>query len=134
MFLTEPWISADAVRQLYSCFHSVEELDLYLLLKQDQPQRRTAAQLGRELALSEAITVQALQHLVACGLIDQPGANSPLEYCYATHVRHPSHVLDELERLYRENRFDLVALMARQAIERIRQQARVAFSPKRPKG
>lgn len=104
---------------------------MYVLLKKDPSRRRTGAQLAGELGVSEAVTVQALQRLVACGLVAQPGTTSPLEYCYAGPGGQPQ-VLDELERLYRENRFDIVALMARHAIERIRQQAHLAFWSRRP--
>lgn len=108
-------------------FHSVEELELYLLLRRTQPTRWTADRLGDELGATENIVVAALQRLVAKGLAQQPGADSPLKYCYAESNQHPAHLLEALDRLHRENRFDLVALIARQAIDRIRRQAHVAF-------
>jgi hypothetical protein len=124
---TESAINPEVARLMDDCFRSVEELELYLLLRRTQPSCWTADRLGHELGVSDNIVVNALQHLVAKGLARQPDAASPLQYCYAESIQHPVHVLETMDALHRENRFDLVALIGRQAIERIRRQARVAF-------
>jgi predicted transcriptional regulator len=120
-------IGPEVARLMEDGFHSVEELELYVLLRRTKPSRWTADRLGHELGLDEGIVVAALQRLVAKGLAQQPAADSPLKYCYAESTQHPAHLLEALDQLHRENRFDLVTLIARQAIARIRRQAHVAF-------
>lgn len=109
------------------CFHSVEELELYLLLRRTRPSLWNSKRLCNELGVTESVARTALQSLVAKGLIRQPDADSPPQYCYAESGQHPVQLLEALERLHQDNPCDLVALIARQAIERIRQHTHVAF-------
>jgi hypothetical protein len=120
-------VSSALKELLASSIRSVEEIDLLLHLH-GQRAAQTALELAGAMRLPEASTVAALQNLMLSRLVVQVGNRSPLRYAFAPAPPELREAVDELARVYRDCRLDIIVLISSQALERVRSGALRAFT------
>jgi hypothetical protein len=119
-------VSPHVLELLREHVHSIEALETLILLHRTAPRRWTATQLATELNAVESAVGAGLQQLVASGILVLGGSASTLHYAYAAHEG-LSAGIEDLERTYERDRFAVLQAIARNAISRVRDDARRAF-------
>jgi hypothetical protein len=127
--LIEPAAMPESVRELIGrSIHSIEALEVLLLLRAPVTRSWTAEQLARDLRLPESMVVTALQALVVHQLALQIGEQSPLRYQYRLQGQESEKTIDELAEIYAQNRVEVLMQISSNAIDRVRKAALRAFS------
>jgi len=116
----------EAVRALLSDrIHTYEQLETVVLLFRRSDQQWTAAMVSDELRLSTEAAREALQGLAAQSVLRVTSEASTLRYVWEPDLQP---VVDNLIRIYDENRLELMSIMTTNAIERMRTGALRAFA------
>lgn len=119
----------ERVRELISrSIHSIEALEVLLVLRGTVVRTWTAAQLASELRLPESAVVTALQALVLSQLALQASDESPLPYQYRLQQPEAEETVDELAKTYARNRVEVLMQISSNAIDRVRKGALKTFS------
>jgi hypothetical protein len=127
--LTESGAIPESVRELISrSVHSIEELEVLLVLRGPVMRSWTAAQLASELRLPEGVLLTALQALVVSELALQLDDSPPLQYQYRLQVPEAEEAVEDLAEIYAQNRVEVLMLISSNAIERVRKGALRTFS------
>jgi hypothetical protein len=127
--LTETGAIPESVRELISrSIHSIEALELLLMLRGPVVRSWTAEQLARDLRLPENMVVSALQALVVNKLALQVGEQSLPKYQYRLQAPEAEQTIVELAELYAHNRVEVLMQISSNAIERVRRSALRTFS------
>jgi hypothetical protein len=117
------------VRELISrSVHSIEALEVLLVLRGPVMRSWTAQQLATELRLPEAALATALQALVASELALQLDDGAPLQYQYRLQVPEAEEAVERLAKIYAQNRVEVLMLISSNAIDRVRKGALRTFS------
>ena len=121
-------ISSEVQALLRRSIHSIEELEVLLVLRGAVVRDWTAEELARELRLPENLVVSALQALVLGELAIQEGEGSPLHYQYDLQAPETEQVVAELAKTYAQYRLEVLMQISSNAIERVRKGALITFS------
>ena len=101
-----------------------QHLEVLLLLASDQARAWSAEDVGAALSLEPASVRETLDHLTQAGLVRHTGDGSDGGCrCHPSWAR----ILDYLVETHRGDRMELVALMTRNALDRVRDSAHRTF-------
>jgi predicted transcriptional regulator len=106
--------------------HSIEGLEVLLLLRASSPGAWTIELLAHELKVSESAIVSAAEKLVESRMVARLGGDSHSRYVY----RAPDELaagIAQLEQLYATDRFEVIQAVGSGAISRVRRDVRRAF-------
>jgi DNA-binding MarR family transcriptional regulator len=121
-------IPAQVCELIRASIHSLEELEILLMLHRERGRSWSAGQISSELRMSETLVVTALQALVANKLAARVGDATPLQHRYLSQGPQAEPVLEELARTYAQNRAPVLMQISSNAIERVREGALRRFS------
>jgi hypothetical protein len=121
-------IPAGVQQLLRSSIHSIEELEVLLTLRGAVVRSWTAAELARELRLTEAMMVTALQALILNRLALQVREESPQQYQYRLQESEVEEIVAELSKTYSSHRLEIIMQISSNAIKRVREGALRTFS------
>lgn len=108
---------------------SFEGLELVLLLRRAPPEKWwSAAEASEHVRIPVDLAMSELEGLVSSGLVARSEAAAKPLYQYAPATDELEQAVDELERVFQEQRPALLSLMSANAIERVRSAAATAFS------
>lgn len=127
--LTDPGAIPEQVRDLISrSLHSIEALEVLLVLRGPVVRTWTAAQLASELRLPESAVLAALEALIVRHLALQTSDAPPLQYQYRLQAPEAEETVVELAAIYAHNRVEVLMQISSNAIERVRRGALRTFS------
>lgn len=106
---------------------SIEELEIMLLLTKSR-RACTVQELARELGLSEAVALTALQGLVQAELVVRFVESSSREYVFDLRQPGVRPVIDQLAAVYESSRIEIIGLLSERAILRLRSGVHRMFS------
>jgi hypothetical protein len=124
--MPEAVISDDVLRLLREELHGYAALETLILLSSQPNHTWRASQIAAELKIVEAEVEQALRELMSCGMASEHALRGSFAYQTGNEAR--ERAVKELRRAYEENRMELVRIMSRNAIERVRSSAARAFA------
>src|SRR5687767_13126853 len=108
--------------------HTFEELEALLLLRGDPTTEWTADQVGAHLNISDEMALEALRQLSSSGLVAATGTPSRPDFRYSPANRTLDEITGRLAAAYQESRFEILRLMSRNAVERLRSSAMRMFA------
>lgn len=125
----EPNIPAEVLTLMRERVHSIEELELLLLLRAEPTRHFGVGELAAALKVSPEAVSGALARLVSAQLIQrvETAGTSP-KYCYGPENEELARSVDDLALAYDRSRLEMLALIARNAIDRIRTDALKTFA------
>jgi DNA-binding HxlR family transcriptional regulator len=121
-------IPAQVCALIRASIHSLEELEVLLILYNERTRSWSAEQLSNELRISETLVVAALQALIVNKLAARVGDGTPPQYRYLVQDPDAEPIVDELARTYAHNRVPVLMQISSHAIERVRKGALKTFS------
>lgn len=124
----ETAIPPEVKELLRRAIHSIEELEILLVLRGAVMRSWTAEQLARELRLPEAMAASALQSLVVNKLALQVGIPAPQQYQYRLQPPEGEEAVAELVETYAQYRLEVLMQISSNAIERVREGALRTFA------
>ena len=123
-------MSADEIpesvqRFLFEHIHSFEELELVVLLSRDVRQRWTEESIAKQLKIAVNLVADALKALRNCGIVETLTESGTVFHVISANCRAE---LSEVITVYERHRLEIVMLMGRHAIERVRTGAMRTFA------
>jgi hypothetical protein len=119
-------LPAHVVELIREHIHSIEALEVVLLLRRDAPRSWTAPRLADELKASQNAIGATMPHLLESQIVGQEGSDARMRYVYVAQGKLAQSVAD-LDQLYATDRFEVLQAIASNAISRVRKNARRAF-------
>lgn len=110
------------------CVHSLDDLLVLLHLHAERHHSKGIASIAWATQLDGETTAVSLQRLVACDLVRPAGEGESLTYTYGPNSGDLDAAVNDLARLYAHSRFDVISWIAADAMERIRDNARLTFA------
>lgn len=107
---------------------SYEELKALICLGTARQTWRTAESLATECQVNEEATLAALERLAHVGVLTRRGAPSALEYRIHDDFQGRGDLFDRLAVEYRQNSLQLIEVMTKNAIDRVRASALRTFA------
>jgi hypothetical protein len=123
--MSEVEIPEEVRALLYDRIHTYEQLETVILLFRRSGQLWTAAMVSAELKIPMEAAREALQGLAAQGVLRVTPEVPTLRYDWKPELQP---IVDNLIRVYDENRLELMSIMSTNAIERMRTGALRAFA------
>jgi hypothetical protein len=121
-------IADDVKALLYDCIDSFEQLGILLLLHRKRGEAWAPAAIARELNLDADAARKALDHLCRRSLLDVRGDGAASLFNYAPGNPGVESAVGGLAEAYEENLLEVMQLMNKNAIERVRTSALTAFA------
>lgn len=113
---------------LYQDIHTFEELEALLLLRADPTIAWSVADLAGRLTIPDEIAREALAKLASTGLLDVTGMAPSLRFRYSPASRTLDETTARLAVAYEQSRFDVLNLISRNAVDRVRSSAMRMFA------
>jgi len=105
-----------------------DELEALLLLHRSRDRAWTPAEICEQLNLSPSLVDEALAELVSHGLLTRGESAAGAVFSYAPSRETLGQAVDQLALAYEDRRIEVIRLMSRNAINRVRTQAIRAFA------
>ncbi|HEX5656970.1 MAG TPA: hypothetical protein VFX59_07230 [Polyangiales bacterium] len=99
--------------------HAIEQLEILLLLHADRAEAWTARSVAAAVRIGDADVADALRHLSAEGLLIESAGSTP-QFKYAPVGTELGACVDTLAEIYARSRLEVLQLISRGAMDRIR--------------
>jgi hypothetical protein len=121
-------ITAQVSELIRACIHSLEELEVLLLLRSGGARGWSASQIASELQIVEPLALDALRALMEHELAGRVGTTTPPQFRYLAQDPERERAIEELARTCTHNRIPVLMRISSNAIERVRKGALRTFS------
>lgn len=105
-----------------------EQLEALLLLRTDPTTVWGVAEVGARLNVSDEIALEALESLATTGLVEATGSKASRGFRYSPANRTLDDITARLASAYEQSRFEVLRLMSRNAVDRLRSSAIRTFA------
>jgi predicted ArsR family transcriptional regulator len=122
---TIPARVSDLIR---ASIHSIEELEVLLLLRKGRGQCWSAEEIASELRVPQPSALGALDALVASELVERVDTATPTCFRYLALDAEREGAVEELARAHAQNRIPVLMQISSNAIARVREGALKTFS------
>lgn len=126
--VTQRQIPNDVLTFLQDRLGGLDELEVLLLVRRDAGRGWTAAEVAEELELPESSSVAALANLCHVSLLRAEGAGTAQRYVYHPPGPDLDQIVSSLAEVYEGSRLEVMRILSRSALERIRSAVARTFS------
>src|SRR5262249_21169403 len=120
-------VSTELQAFLYERISSYDQLEVLLLVRHDGKEWNAEA-VSVKLNIAASAALAALEELCEAGLLKSSGSGKSSAFVYVSDNAKLEATLSLLAREYEDNRLEIVRVMTRNAIDRVRNQAVTTFA------